>query len=67
MAKLVRDEKFFSMMETMLQTSARRLVQEKLRNEGKTVTQIGKNLVRVEEVSLSAKTLKDYLFQKGRI
>ena len=67
MAKLVRDEKFFSMMETMLQTSARRLVQEKLRNEGKTVTQIGKNLLRVEEVSLSAKTLKDYLFQKGRI
>ena len=67
MAKLVRDERFFSMMEAMLQTNARRLVQEKLRNEGKTVTQIGKNLLRVEEVSLSAKTLKDYLFQKGRI
>ena len=67
MAKLVRDVKFFSMMETMLQTSARSLVQEKLRNEGKTVTQIGKNILRVEEVSLSAKTLKDYLFQKGRI
>ena len=67
MAKLVRDERFFSMMEAMLQTNARRLVQEKLTNEGKTVTQIGKNLLRVEEVSLSAKTLKDYLFQKGRI
>ena len=67
MAKLVRDERFFSMMEAMLQTNARRLVQEKLRNEGKTVTQIGKNLLRVEEVSLSAKTLKDYLFAKGRI
>ena len=67
MAKLVRDEKFFSVMETLIETSARRLLQERLRNEGKTVTQIGKNILRVEEVSLSAKTLKDYLFQKGRI
>ena len=67
MANLVRDEKFFSVMETLIETSARRLLQERLRNEGKTVTQIGKNLLRVEEVSLSAKTLKDYLFQKGRI
>ena len=67
MAKLVRENRFISMMESMLETNSRRLVQEKLRYEGKTVTQVGRNFLLVEELNLSAKTLKDYLFAKGRI
>ena len=67
MAKLVRENKFISMLESMLETNSRRLIQEKLRKEGKTVTQVGKDFLIVEELNLRAKTLKDYLFAKGRI
>ena len=67
MARLVRENKFISMLESMLEVNSRRLIQERLRREGKTVTQVGKNYLLVEELNLSAKTLKDYLFKKGEL
>ena len=67
MARLVRENKFISMLESMLEVNSRRLIQERLRREGKTVTQVGKNYLLVEELNLKAKTLKDYLFKKGEL